>query len=202
MKPRDALGLSKPRVKTQPEEREWIARCQEGDARAYRALVERYQDRAYALAYRMVRSRSDAEEVAQDAFVRAWRSIREFRGDAAFGTWLYRILVRLSIDRAESLRGRKAREAALEDAEEAPAPGMPAPEQRGTARLVALLIDELPPKQRAAVMLYYYEDRSVLEIAEILSMPENTVKTHLGRARESLRASYERERRAGGVHGA
>ena len=118
MKPEPAPAPSKARVETSPEERDWIARCRAGDARAYRALVERYQDRAYALAYRMVRSRPDAEEIAQDAFVRAWRAIGDFRGDATFMTWLYRILVRLALDRAETLKNRRARETVVEDPEE------------------------------------------------------------------------------------
>ena len=129
MKPEPAPAPSKARVETSPEERDWIARCRAGDARAYRALVERYQDRAYALAYRMVRSRPDAEEIAQDAFVRAWRAIGDFRGDATFMTWLYRILVRLALDRAETLKNRRAREIAVEDPEQPDEP-----DRRGPGR--------------------------------------------------------------------
>jgi RNA polymerase sigma-70 factor (ECF subfamily) len=185
-------------VETSPEERDWIARCRAGDARAYRALVERYQDRAYALAYRMVRSRPDAEEIAQDAFVRAWRGFGDFRGDATFMTWLYRILVRLALDRAETLKNRRARETVVEDPEEHVAAAAP---DGGLARRLDRLLAELPPAQRATLTLFYYEDRPVAEIAEMLNMPENTVKTHMSRGRATLREGYEREARAGGVHG-
>jgi RNA polymerase sigma-70 factor, ECF subfamily len=191
MKPRSGTLPSKAGVETSPEERDWIARCRAGDARAYRALVERYQDRAYALAYRMVRSRSDAEEIAQDAFVRAWRGIRDYRGDASFMTWLYRILVRLALDRAEVLKARRAREVAVEDREE-PAT---TPPDAGLSRRMDQLLGTLSPVQRAALTLFYYEDRSVAEIAQMLDMPENTVKTHMSRGRVALREAYERDER-------
>jgi RNA polymerase sigma-70 factor (ECF subfamily) len=200
MKPETTPVPSKARVETSPEERDWIARCRAGDARAYRLLVERYQDRAYALAYRMVRSRPDAEEIAQDAFVRAWRAIGDFRGDATFMTWLYRILVRLALDRAEALKNRRAREIGVEDPEEPKEPAA-APADGGLARRLDRLLAELPPAQRATLTLFYYEDRPVSEIAEMLNMPENTVKTHMSRGRATLREGYEREARAGGIHG-
>lgn len=198
MKPEPAPAPSKARVETSPEERDWIARCRAGDGRAYRVLVERYQDRAYALAYRMVRSRPDAEEIAQDAFVRAWRAIGDFRGDATFMTWLYRILIRLALDRAETLKIRRARETVVEDPEEPVAAAAP---DSGLARRLDRLLAELPPAQRATLTLFYYEDRPVAEIAEMLNMPENTVKTHMSRGRATLREGYEREARPGGVHG-
>jgi RNA polymerase sigma-70 factor (ECF subfamily) len=191
MKPRSETLPSKARVETSPEERDWIARCRAGDAHAYRALVERYQDRAYALAYRMVRSRSDAEEIAQDAFVRAWRGIGEYRGDASFMTWLYRILVRLSLDRADVLKARRAREVSVDDHEE---PSTTPPEASLSRRMDQLL-GTLSPVQRAALTLFYYEDRSVAEIAQMLDMPENTVKTHMSRGRAALREAYERDER-------
>jgi RNA polymerase sigma-70 factor, ECF subfamily len=204
MKPQSPLHPSKAGVGTGPEERECLARCRAGDAQAYRALVERYQDRACAMAFRIVRSRPDAEEVAQDAFVRAWRAIGEFRGDASFMTWLYRILVRLALDRAELLRSRRSRETAIDDPDAGAlavrvGPGADLDRGRGAARILGRLLEDLPLAQRAAVTLFYYEDHPVAEIARILDMPENTVKTHLSRARAALRQGYERERRAGGV---
>jgi RNA polymerase sigma-70 factor, ECF subfamily len=200
MKPEPAATPSKARVETSPEERDWIARCRAGDARAYRALVERYQDRAYALAYRMVRSRPDAEEIAQDAFVRAWRAIGDFRGDASFMTWLYRILVRLALDRAETLKGRRGREVTVEDTVEPEGPATAASDG-GLARRMDRLLAGLPPAQRAALTLFYYEDRPVAEIAQMLNMPENTVKTPMSRGRAALREGYVREEHAGGLHG-
>src|SRR5262245_66192773 len=116
MKPEHPDDRSKGATGTPAEapESEWIERARRGDPEAFRALVDLHRDRAYTRALRIVRAPADAEEVAQDAFVRVWRALKHFRGEAAFTTWLHRIVVRLAIDRAARLRGRKQREASLE----------------------------------------------------------------------------------------
>jgi RNA polymerase sigma-70 factor (ECF subfamily) len=173
-----------------PPEREWIERAQRGDAEAFRALVDVHRDRAYGLALRIVRTPADAEEVAQDAFVRVWRALPRFRGEAAFGTWLHRIVVRVAFDRAARLKSRRAREASLDDvAAEPAAPGTPAGAGEHARRLEHLMT-RLTEVQRAVVTLFYYRDRSVEEVARLLALPENTVKTHLSRARGVLRAAW------------
>jgi len=177
-----------------------VARCRSGDTRAFQVLVERYQDRAYGLALRLLRSESDAEEVAQDAFVRAWRSLADFRGDSAFGTWLYRIVWRRALDRAAVLRTRRQREKSLDAPDEAGGSG----ESRGKSRALAAaaqkepaendasewtrLTEGLSEPQQAVVTLFYYEDMALKDVARALEMPEGTVKTHLSRARATLRA--------------
>jgi len=173
------------------EERELIRLAQGGDPDAFRRLVERHGSRAYALALRIVRSASDAEEVAQDALVRAWRSLPRFRGDARFSSWLYRIVVRRAFDRAAVLKGRRGREASAEGIESVAAEGSsPDPEARERALRLEKLVARLPEVPRTVVTLYYYQDRSVAEVARILQMPENTVKTHLSRARAALRTGW------------
>jgi RNA polymerase sigma-70 factor (ECF subfamily) len=178
-------------VDPRAEERELVRRAQAGDERAFRRLVEMHGDRASALALRIVRSPSDAEEDAQDALVRAWRSLPRFRGESAFSSWLYRIVVRRAYDRAAVLKGRRGREAGIEDAGSLPAaaPGPDAGARELSVRLERL-VAELPEVPRTVVTLYYYQDRSVAEVASILRMPENTVKTHLSRARERLRTGW------------
>ena len=173
------------------DERELIRRAQGGDQRAFRQLVDRHGDRVYGLALRIVRSASDAEEVAQDALVRAWRALPRFRGDAAFSSWLYRIVVRRAFDRAATLKGRRQREAGSEGIEALPAEGGgPDPEARERAVQLERLVAGLAEVPRTVVTLYYYQDRSVAEVARILNMPENTVKTHLSRARAALRSGW------------
>ena len=176
---------------TEPDERELVQRAQGGDQAAFQRLVERHGQRAYTLALRIVRSASDAEEVAQDALVRAWRSLPRFRGDSAFSSWLYRIIARRAFDRATVLKGRRAREMGAEGIEDLPAAGAdPDPQARERAMRLERLVAQLPEVPRTVVTLYYYQDRSVAEVARILQMPENTVKTHLSRARAALRTGW------------
>lgn len=201
MKPGDPLDRSKPsgggtpparpggEAGARPDDRTLVGRARAGDADAFRVLVERYRDRLHGLVLRIVRTPADAEEVTQDAFVRAWLALPRFRGEASFSTWIYRIAVRRAFDRAQTLKLRRAREAGLEAAGEPAAPGDLAERAAQVGRIEAL-VDLLPPAQRAAVTLYYLQDRSVEQVAETLEMPENTVKTHLSRARAALRAAW------------
>jgi RNA polymerase sigma-70 factor (ECF subfamily) len=170
-------------------EQAWVARARRGDAEAFRLLVERHRHQAYAVARRIVRSEPDAEEVAQDAFVRAWRALPEFRGEARFGTWLHAIVVRRALDRAELLGRRRGRELQVEALPESP-DSAPDHEAALRARRLDGLMGSLSDIQRAAVTLYYYEDRSVEHVATALGLPENTVKTHLSRARAALREAW------------
>jgi len=130
--------------------------------------------------------------VAQDAFVRAWLGLREYRGDAAFATWLYRIVARRALDRAAILRGRRAREESLEQVE-VPTVAGDAPSR--DSRRIARLLNTLPEAQRGVISLFYFEERPVAEIARTLQMPEGTVKTHLARARTALRQEWLRRER-------
>ncbi|HEY6865784.1 MAG TPA: RNA polymerase sigma factor [Candidatus Eisenbacteria bacterium] len=201
MKPGDPLDRSKPSggaasagvpgggAGAGPDDGTLVARARAGDAAAFRVLVERYRDRLHGLALRIVRSPADAEEVAQDAFVRAWLALPRFRGESSFSTWIYRIAVRCAFDRAQALRQRRAREAVLEAAGEPAAPGDD-PSRAAQVIQIEALVGQLPLAQRAAVTLYYLQDRSVEQVAETLEMPENTVKTHLSRARAALRAAW------------
>ncbi len=176
------------------EDRELVRRAQGGDEAAFGLLVGRHGDRAYALALRILKSTSDAEEVAQDALVRAWRSLPRFRGDSAFSSWLYRIVARQAFDRAAVLKSRRNRESSGEGIEEMPAEAAgPDPDARERSARLERLVAGLPDVPRTVVTLYYYQDRSVAEVAKILSMPENTVKTHLSRARTALRTRWTRE---------
>lgn len=184
--------------------RSLLERARGGDPSAFRELVLLHQDQAYGLALRITRSPADAEEVAQDAFLRAWLALGRFRGESSFGTWLYRIVARRAFDRLERIRTRRGREVGGEEAAEIAArvaagtpggsgPGAGDHEAAARARRIERMVSALPAAQRAAVTLYYYEDRSVEQVAAILGMPENTVKTHLSRARAALREAWARE---------
>jgi RNA polymerase sigma-70 factor (ECF subfamily) len=166
-----------------------VERARTGDAAAFRRLVERHQDRAYAVALRITRSPADAAEAAQEALLRSWLALPGFRGEAAFGTWLHRVVARCALDRAVALEARRAREVEAGRAEEEPAEE-PVERDPALARRLERLLARLSPAQRAAVTLYYLEELPVEAIAAALAMPENTVKTHLHRARAALRRGW------------
>jgi len=174
------------------DERRLIAQAQSGDRAAFRVLVERHQARAHALALRILRSAPDAEEVAQDAFVRVWTALPGFRGESTFATWLYRIVARRAFDRAQVMKNRRVREHAEDRLPERAAPEA-ADDDSLRAALLRRLVDGLTPAQRTAVTLFYYEGRSVEEVAAVLGIPENTAKTHLLRARAALRSAWTHE---------
>lgn len=202
MQPNPPLGPSNPAMKLPPaarpeaarmaDERRLIARAQAGDTVAFRDLVERHQSRAYTLALRILRSAADAEEVAQDAFVRVWTALPSFRGESSFATWLYRIVARRAFDRAQVLKNRRAREQPEEHLPEHAAPEG-SDDDSLQAALLQRLVAALTAAQRSAVTMFYYEGHSVEQVASVLGMPENTVKTHLLRARAALRAAWPHE---------
>lgn len=173
------------------EERGWIRDARNGDAEAFRRLVDRYRDVAYEVALRIVRTPEEAEEVAQDAFVRAWRALSGFREEALFSTWLYRIVTRRALDVAGSARRRPERTATELSPDRLPDPLAPGVKITDALRLRRVLA-ELAPVRRAVVTLFYLRDCPVDEVAEVLGMPAGTVKTHLHRARAELRRAWRR----------
>lgn len=170
------------------EDREWVRLARGGDGDAFRRLVERHGDAVFETALRIVRSREEAEEAAQDAFIRAWRSLDGFREEALFSTWLYRIVTRCALDASARLERRRGRETAEtpDVIERAAAPDRPELDRRRLDRALA----RLTPVQRAVVTLFYLRDQPVSEVAAALDLPAGTVKTHLHRARAALRRSW------------
>ena len=177
------------RLAAAPEdERKCIARAAAGDTAAFRVLVEHHQARAHALALRFVRSAPDAEDVTQEAFMKAWNALPHFRGESGFGTWLHRIVARCALDRAEVLQRRRRRETVEEAGEHVAIDA--APVDALESQRVHQLLEKLSDAQRLVVTLFYFEDRSVEEVAAQLGLNENTVKTHLSRARATMRSAW------------
>jgi len=165
------------------QDRDAIARCLEGDREAFGELLDRHQGTVFNIAYRMTGSRQDAEDLAQDAFVRAYSALGEFRGESSFRTWICQIATRLCIDH---LRSRKETRELREDLA-APGEGSDWTGRMADGEIVAEAIRALPPHYRAVVVLRHLEHRSYQEIADTLDLPLATVKTHIRRARERLR---------------
>lgn len=181
---------------TEPADREYVRLSQAGDRRAYGELVRRYQERVYRFVLRMVNSHDEALELTQEAFINAWQALPDWRPDAEFRTWLFRIASNAAMD---CLRRRKVVEfVALEDDYDAPGAG-PGPEaQLQTKQNLAALesaLGRLPPEQREIVLLREVEDMSYAEIGATLGINEGTVKSRLARAREALISDRQRKNR-------
>ena len=169
-----------------------------GDRNAFGVLVDRYKKMVFTIAWRMLRNKEDAEDAAQKTFLRAFRSIHSFRGDARFSTWLYRISVNVCLSHVDS--GTEKTTDATDQTYPEPASWDADPEIDATradfGERVRDLVAELPGPYRTVITLYYLKRFSYLEIAEILELPMGTVKVHLHRAREMLRTKVlERYRR-------
>lgn len=189
---------AKPRGELTPDaEQRLLDLARRGDTEAYGHLVRAHQDLIYALVFRSVRDGAVAEELTQDVFLKAFRSLETFRGESKFTTWLYRIAVNVCHDQRESLSARnRSRETSLEDIGPAPAESAtPAgrPDQVLEASEMASSfqagLDTLDPKYREAFLLRHGEDRSYEEIAEILGISVSNAKVRVHRAREMLLAA-------------
>lgn len=167
------------------------------DPEAFAEVVLRYQDRLYNYLYRMTGSREDAQDLTQEAFVRAYRALPRFNLEAPFRPWLYKIATNLAINH---LKGRKP-SIVLEEYVPSP-PNEYSPERQveaaETQRLVSQAIAQLPEHYRSVVLLRHVEELSYEEIARTLDLPLGTAKVRLHRARAALQEKLT----ALGLHGA
>lgn len=180
------------------DETNLIERTKRGDADAFEALVHAYQGIAFRTAYVITGSSADAEEAAQDGFVKAYRAIGRFRTGEPFRPWLLRIVANEARNRRRSA-GRRALLALRAAGEQGSGDAVPSPEEsalageRGADLLAA--VNELPEDQRLAVACRYFLDLSEAETAAALGVRPGTVKSRLSRALERLRE------RVGGIDG-
>jgi RNA polymerase sigma-70 factor (ECF subfamily) len=168
-----------------------LERMRLDDVDAYRTLVERHIDHAYAIAMRILKNSSDAEDVTQDAFVKAWINRRRWdAGRAKFSTWLYRVIVNRCIDKQRLLKTEW-----LDEVEEPAADIVDAVTAIHRQRVYGRLEDalqQLPTQQRAALVLSYYEDMSNLEVADVMGTTVGAVESLLKRGRKRLRELLQR----------
>lgn len=172
-------------MKTELPDGELVSLTLSGHSEAFATLVERYDRAVYHLAYRTLHDAEEARDATQEAFFKAFRSLRTFKTGAKFSTWIFAIAYHACCDRLN----RRRHYASAELPERAdPGPG---PESRAIAldeasRLRAA-IDALPEKYRTVITLFHLQGRQYEEIANVLGLPMGTVKTHLFRAKEQLR---------------
>lgn len=173
-----------------------IQKTKTGDRQAFGVLIDLYQHKVYQICLRMVGNHQEAEDLAQETFLRAYLNIDSYETDKKFSSWLYRIATNVSIDRL-----RKRKPDAYLDAEVTGTQGLTLyhlladNNERPEDQLLTLEVQEnvqkqiarLPPKYRSAIVLKYMEDLSLQEVSEVLDIPVSTVKTRLYRAREILR---------------
>ena len=178
-----------------------VERVQRGDKRAFDLLVSKYQRKIFRLLSRLVRDSAEIEDVAQEAFIKAYRALPSFRGDSAFYTWLYRIAINTAKNWLVS-QGRRAptsTQAEIDDAENfesadslrevATPDAVLASRQVGDA--VNRAIDRLPEDLRTAIVLREIEGLSYEEIAESMNCPIGTVRSRIFRAREAIAAELQ-----------
>ena len=200
--PEETEGKKAPGV---DEDFEAVSKCRKGDVDAFETLVDKYQKKMLNVAYRMIGDYQEACEVVQDAFLSAYRSIRKFRGEARFSTWLYSIVVNLSKNRLKQIKTRGAREVysidnplTTEEGSLSPDPPDRGPtvleklEQKEAEARVQGCINGLDPEYREVLVLRDIQGFSYEEIRDILKIPDGTVKSRLFRARDALKDCLKR----------
>ncbi len=169
---------------SEADEAGFVARLRAHDEQAFNELVRTYERRVFGLVLRMLNSREEAEDLAQEVFVQIFKAIDQFRGDSKLSTWIYRIAINLCKNRSKYLQGTTAGSIARPD-------DMLVGMQ--VERVVQHAISQLEPDFREALILRDVEDLSYEEIGQITGSPDGTVKSRIHRARAQLRALIEQE---------
>lgn len=176
-------------------EDQWIIAAQGGDTMCFDRLVEAHQHRIFSLCYWQLGNHEDAADAAQDAFVRAFRSLRKFRGESTFATWLHRIAVNVCFDLRQKKRKGPLSYTDLGNDEESTPPELPTNDSDDPAKqtqrkmrrqAVRLALSKLPEHYRIVLVLFEIEGYPYETISQILKLPTGTVKSRINRARVAL----------------
>ena len=171
-----------------------IARVLQGDRNAYALLVDRYKDRVFSLVIGIVRNQELAEELAQDVFLKVYKSLKKFRKDSSFSTWIYRIAYNTAI--SETRKKKQPTRSFDEQLERTSTLSVEEYEGEETNEQRQILLEkalkELVPEEKLILMLYYFEDKSVDEISVAIGLTQSNVKVKLFRLRNKLKGIMER----------
>lgn len=176
----------------QDDEARWLAQAQNGDPQAFSLIVEQFQRPVYNLCYRMLGNAQDAEDAAQETFLRVYKAMHRYDTKRSFSSWLLSIAAHYCIDQ---IRKRRFKLVSVEDL---PVPDLPDVSPGLEARLkdkeerlrIRALLEVLDPTDRAAVVLYYWYDYSYKEISQTLSLSISAVKSRLHRARRAMAGQW------------
>ncbi|MDN3642002.1 sigma-70 family RNA polymerase sigma factor [Lutimonas halocynthiae] len=167
----------------------YIDKVLSGDTNAFAYLINKYKDMTYTIAIKIVKSHEDAEEVAQDSFLKAYEKLNTFKGNAKFSTWLYTIVYRNSITK---IRKKKVDTSDIDDyvidnhSEGDEFPQIEAMKNEEQQKYVREAIDKLPEKDALLITLFYMNDSSIEEIEQITGLTQSNIKVKLFRARKKL----------------
>lgn len=170
----------------------YIDRVLQGDSNAFAQLIDRYKNMAYTLAIKIVRNHEDAEEVAQDSFIKAYEKLASFKGDSKFSTWLYTIVYRNSITR---MRKKKVATSDIDSfvidnhSEGGDSPQLESLKHDEQQKYVREAVNRLPEKDALLITLYYLNENSVEEIEQITGLTQSNIKVRMFRARKKLNES-------------
>jgi RNA polymerase sigma-70 factor (ECF subfamily) len=172
-----------------------MIQCKKRDIHAFTRLVELTQSYAYRLAFRLLRSEDDADDVTQEAFIRVWQNLGTFNYHKSFTTWLYKIVTHLCLDHLKSRSRRNKLFKSPSQCEEEASPGSHCPEadydNRDLASHIESLVHHLPLKQQAVFILRDLQDLDIKEVSSILGMSAGAVKSNLYYARQAIRTNLE-----------
>src|SRR5438552_6489842 len=193
VQPPQSIGMPVPIMSTMTgqDDKELVAASKAGDHDAFAQLVQHHQRRVFNLVFRMLQQYEEANEVTQETFLAAWQGLPTFRGDARFSTWLYRIAYNCALKQLEQRKRDRAIQVELQTEEMVTSSTQEQRvdaeiESRARQALVHEQLANLPAKYRIVLVLRHLQDMTYEEMAEILTMPIGTIKTHLFRARNLL----------------
>ena len=177
-------------------DQEIINRTLKGDTNAFSVLVERYKDLIFTLTMRMLKNREEAEEVAQDTFIKAFKSLNKYKGESKFSTWLYKVAYNSSLDRIKKNK-RYLNDVAIDEYTKHEVKtidnAFDTLVQKERNEVIKGCIDRLPSEDNFILTLYYFEELALEEISEITGVNSNNLKVKLFRARKKLATILKKE---------
>ncbi len=164
----------------------YIEKVKSGETNAFSYIVEKYKEIVFSIALKVLKNREDAEELAQESFIKAYNSLHTFKGNAKFSTWLYRITYNSCISEIRKRKMNFASTSEIEikdESEELNLDGIPA---ENRAQVIKQALDQLPEDEYTLVLLYYFEEQSIEDIGKVTGLSESNTKVKLYRARKKL----------------